>query len=388
MFGVAFIAWLTTAAAGQHPGWSELTPWRTWVVAENVSEPLLWFVVDDLPGVKGRCEVGVSPHDGLGALVWCGAPSRDDRGAGEVPKRMRRAERIARTALQPHAPEHADEIAEVPLRFLGSLRRVTLRQLVVVEPDPDAERAIAHTLLSHWDVDVDSGWVAPSPVPPKIGYQPACAGGMHTGCDSAPSLIDYLPPPGWEGLLVDPREAAPGQEGRDLLATQVLAVARGTVAGSWVPATMRTTGAGLLPEDYDAKAVVTMRVRVGREDGSWETTPIAVDVPLNVAAFRRFETRFPILTAKAELEVRAHLTAGYLDVRILPMGGEPVEHRLSMRCSPVVDGGRAALARDCEIASDGQWLRWDAPWGGGMIVMVEERVEPLMAPAFGVAPLP
>lgn len=388
MLALALGVWLGVAHASADPAWTSLPPWRTWVVLENVAEPMMWFVVDDLPGSEGRCEVGVPPHDWLGATVWCGPATRADNPTEPTSRRVRRAEHVARQALEAFAKGHEQELQTVPMRYLGSLRRVTLRQFVIVEPGPDAAHTLTHGLISHWDVDVESGWVGASPVPPKLGYQAACVDGVNPLCELPPRFVAYDPPIGWDGLLIDPREPAPGAEARELLKAQSLAIARAHADGDWVPAPQRAVEQGLLPSAYDAKAVVTMRVRIGQEDGSWEAVPIAVDVPLNVAAFRRFETRFPILSARAELELRMHIGAGYLDVRILPGRGEPVEHRLPVRCAPVIDGALAALATDCEVQSDGHALRWDAPWGGGMVVLVEERVEPLMMPAYGVTALP
>ena len=140
------------------PGWSELTPWRTWAVVENISSELAWFVFDDVPGPQGRCEAGVFTGAArLSPIVWCGPQARSDEGRVDVPKGLARTERTARRALIEFLAPYGDPLKDEVMSYLGTFRRVSLRQFVVVESDAEPDLRRAWGAVGHWDVDLVAG---------------------------------------------------------------------------------------------------------------------------------------------------------------------------------------------------------------------------------------
>jgi hypothetical protein len=176
----------------------------------------------------------------------------------------------------------------------------------------------------------------------------------------------------------------PGDEARAMLE----ALAAQVAADDWQPAAPRSVGDTVLPEGMNAGAVVSLSVRVQFKDGGWKTTPVAIDVSLNEAVSGRDVARFPVRAVDAEVEVRVSIDGGYVDLRIIPNGGEVVEERFAMTCTPIIDGARAALAEPCQIETRGRWLGWDAPWGGGVQVRLDDQVVPLVIPVQTATELP
>jgi hypothetical protein len=119
--------------------WSKLSSWRTWAVVENVSSELVWFAFDDVPGPQQRCEVGVfTGGPKLSPIVWCGPQARSDAGRTLVPKTLQRTERVARRALIEFLTPRGEPLEDEMLSYLGTFRRVSIRQFFAVEPHADA----------------------------------------------------------------------------------------------------------------------------------------------------------------------------------------------------------------------------------------------------------
>ncbi|HMV69060.1 MAG TPA: hypothetical protein PKA64_19595, partial [Myxococcota bacterium] len=188
-------AWMWLAAGDLvHPEWSELAPWRTWAVVENVQPARHWFVLDPIPVLGKRCEVGLVAEGRRGPpVVWCGPARIGDAAVQDAPASMKKEERAARDALRPYLGDSAEALDGLRMRFLGTLRDVTFRQIVVVEPAADPGQARAITLTATWQVDPVSGRVDRGPVPPDTRVGPVCLPGIHTGCDQPPRLLEWAP---------------------------------------------------------------------------------------------------------------------------------------------------------------------------------------------------
>jgi hypothetical protein len=367
-------------ALAMDPGWSALAPWRTWTVVDDLGPAVHWFVVDDATGAYTGCEIGVHVDDAdAGATVWCSGASIDRGGRRPVPRALAAEARAATAAVRDHLGLRGAAGRALSVDFLGTLRRVALRQVVVIEAADTPADARAWTLAGLLDVDVDLGRVAASPLGWTESVAPLCRPGVHPGCDAPPRLVDHTPAAAWDGMLLatEPGEAEGGQ--LEALGAAVRAVVLGG-AGFVTP---RPTPGGLLPDDLAAGAVVSADIEVVGADGAASRGTIHLDVPLNLAAFGPAVVPVQPQGASTTATFSVDLRRGEVAVELSGEGAPPTREVFPTRCTPLVDGDQAVLAKPCSLSAAGRWVGWEGPDGARMVVTLRERVLPLTRPTRG-----
>lgn len=372
-------AWLAVAMAGPvHPAWSELAAWRTWLVLEDVQPARHWFALEDTPMLGKRCEVGLVAEGKRGPpVVWCGPARVSDTTAREAPEALKKAEEQARAALAPFVGDKASLLDDLRMRYLGTLRDVTFRQIVVVRQDPDPTRARAVSLTATWQVDAETERVDRGPLAPGTRLAPICAPGIHVGCEAPPRLMDWAPEPGWEGMLYDAR----WMRGDAPLDERLAAVVRGAAraGAAFQPAPPRKVSGGALADDMDAAAALTILTAVDGQERRH-----LVDLPLNDLVSGPVIVRFPVEGTPARVEVIVRLGEGQLEVSLQAPDLESAGIRLPLSCEVLVDGANGVLLAPCVSDSVGQWaMLTDAAGAEVARVRVEGTIEPLLVPSVG-----
>ncbi|MCB9663281.1 MAG: hypothetical protein H6732_04150 [Alphaproteobacteria bacterium] len=361
-----------------HSDWQQLAPWRTHAVVEHVDTPRHWFTVDGLPVAGLRCEINL-PTDRPGAApqVSCGEPTVGTAGRRATPRSLRAVERRVVEAVAEATDLSPAQVRAGRLVYLGTLQRVSFRQVVVVEPDADAGKARARTLWDAWDVDVDTGRVDPGVVGTDVRLMPLCGVGVHPDCAAPPALLAWHPSAAWDGMLA-PEEDLPDGE-RDALVDAIREVSRQTRAGAWQPASPRVVSDGLLPDAYAAGVGVHLHVQAVTD--APRGGPVRLDLPLASAAEGPVAARLPLDGVDATVEVELRVPDDQLVVRIRPRGGRYVERAVEARCALVREDAVAALPRPCPVAWEGRWLTWTAPDGRTQVaVQLADTLEPLVGP--------
>lgn len=349
---------LWSGSAWAEPGWDDLAPWRTWVVLEHVGAPQHWFVAPTLPMSRQRCEVGI-PVNGGAPTVWCGRAKLGATEALAVQGPMRKVAREARDALSKALGIEARDLAPSELVFVGTMSRVTFRQVVPVGDGPGIGTP-ARTAATSWDVTSD-GEVHPAAVEPDLRVTAVCARGIHPDCDEGPTLLPYTPPPGWEGQLVP--EGVP---------SEALAALEGAVAAAirdgFQGADARSVSGDPLPDGFSDHLVLTMQVQAhGSETGAAGDGRFDVDVALAEAMQGPTRLRMPVDGVPAAVELDVDLPSQSLTVRVRPARGRYVEHTLALSCPVLATEQGIALPGMCQVDSAGRWLRWDGPEGQVMV---------------------
>lgn len=351
----SLVAW---AGVPQGPQWEDLTPWRTWVLLEHVDAERHWFVVERTEMSGQRCEIGLPRREGA-ASVWCGPATLSASPNASLPRGMGGARRQARAALAERLGVKPGKIPLGDVSFVDTLRRVTFRQVVPVEKGaPD--QVAARTWMSSWDVSA-SGKVHPSAVEPQVRVTALCAPGLHVGCDTSPRIIDVALPQSVQGHLIT--EGAPA-EARAAL-EQGLARA---AAPGFAPLQALPEPGEVLPESFREVLVFQVQVQASGGGEGGGDGRFFVDVPLRAAHMGPSRLVLPITNLRVGVELETDLTRNRVSVRVRPQSGRYVEMSHPIQCDLVVDEGRVALPRPCEIATDGEWLRWE---GGGQWVSVQ-----------------
>lgn len=376
------------AATPPSPDWASLTPWRTYVIVEHVTDGAHWFVVDKVPGLGKRCEVRVPMQGGDAPLVTCGVQTIGDGGRQSLPTDAKGAHKRATQALTQHLSGIGGGSVKGQLVYLGPLRRVTFRQVVVTGAGASANDTRALSWTSSWDVDLASGRVDHGVVPARVGVTALCSAGFQVDCDAPPKLLAWAPPPRFEGMLLDPADGAVEPADLALLDTAVRGVALAKDASAWRATAPRTVGPGLLPQGFEGGAVVSLVVQA-QGPGSQGGGTFQVDVPLREAAFGPVHVRMPVEGVPATVELRLDLPAEMVEVRILPQGERYVARDARARCALVVDGDRAALPEACDVDWGGAWLTWANPAGDTRVaVQVADQITTLPGPSKGPRLLP
>jgi len=350
------MGWMGSAQA--EPGWSDLSPWRTWAVLEHVQAPRHWFVAEGLSMTRQRCEIGL-PVDGGRADVWCGPRTLGADRVMQTRGPLRKAHKAARDALVEALGASRKDVSLDELDYVGTLSRVTFRQVVPVGDGPGAGTP-ARTWATSWDVAAD-GAVHPSAVVPEVRVTAMCAPGVHKHCQDSPVLLPYVPPAGWDGRLV------PVQGGGEAYAALARAVASATEA-DFAGAPLRSVGEAVLPAGFRDELVVTLQVQANAGSDQAGDGRFDVDVPLAEAAQGPVRLRMPVDGVPAAVELDVDLPSEQLTVRIRPDQGRYVEHALPIQCQLLVTEDATALPGQCSVDSRGRWLRWD---GTAAAVMVQ-----------------
>lgn len=382
--------WMLLAAsfAGEPVAWSDLTPWRTWVLVDDVSLERQWFVMPVTPGRHERCEVGVVPGKGAeGAVVHCGEAQISDVGIREPPRAMRKTEKAARKALQKLLGTDAREIAAAEMSWLGRLRRVSFRQAVITRAsEGDARNAHTFVHATFWDVDLDTGRVDRGVVGSRVAEEPLCVAGRHAHCGDTPRLLGFVPQPGWDGHLIDVEaDGSQGAQTKELeeLIREVAMIR----SNDWLGVPMRAPGEGLLPPDMDAGMSMQLVLDVQRFDGTKERRKHTLDLPLNEAAFEGVALSFPVDGTDARIQVDAKLQDGAVKVLIGSEGTEdPAALVMPVDCSLVLDGSRAAAAQPCPVRHMLRQVTWVGEGGVQRVtVTASDRLLPMLGPSQGPA---
>lgn len=361
------------AAPPEAPTWEDLTPWRTWVVVENVTPPTRWFVADGVGGLRQRCEVGV-PDGGGPPLVLCGPALRRDDLRGPVGSDEKRAAKAATAALASSLGVSKREVAAAGLEHLGHFARVSFREIVPTSATEAAGERPAWSWRGHWDVDLDGGRVVRAVAATDVERTAVCADGLHAGCEKPPVLAPYKPPAGWEGMIVTTDAAAHVPNVGDAQEALEAAVRR-VAAGAASPAVLRSDADGLLPEGYAPGLRFDLLLQ--HADGSGY---VAVDVPLT-SAMARTALSLPIPELGVALGITVDLPGETLEVAIRPPGARYVAHTTSLACAPVRDEGDVALDAACTLGWEGEWLTWREPSTGRTIsVQLADEATPVFVP--------
>lgn len=363
--------WLMlTGTADAGPTWDDLTPWRTWTVLEHVQSPRHWFVAEGLAMTGQRCEVAL-PVDGGSPSVWCGPRTLGADRPQTVSGRMNKVRKQARVALAEALGADTRDIRLDDLTYLGTMSRVTFRQVVPVGDQPGA-RTPARTLSTSWDVSTD-GVVHPSAVAPEIRVTAVCAPGVHQSCDGQPTLLPYTPPKGWEGRLVP--------VGGDSEAFAALSRAVAAAVGEgFASAAVRSTVEGVLPAGFQDELVLTLQVQADGGGGKGGDGMFDVDVPLGDAAAGPVRLRMPVEGIPASVELDVNVPGEELTVRVRPSEGRYVEHTLPLQCRLLATDDATALPGQCSVDSRGRWLRWNGA-SGAVLVQVAPDAGPKLAGA-------
>jgi hypothetical protein len=379
---------LMTPASAEVPvvaDWSDLPAWRTWVVLDDVGLERHWFAIQEAPGVLKRCEMGILATDlSSDPVIHCGKALHSDVGVREVPRALRRAEKAARKGLMQVLGGHASELADAQLVYLGRLKRVSFRQLVITKPHEDAQRAMTYTQASFWDVDMDTGNVDRGVLGTRIGEEPLCMSGLHARCDEPPRLLAFEPSEGWDGHLID--LDAEGSQATQTAALEALVrdVALHAEAHGWSWPPMRDPGAGMLPVEMDAGMSLQLTLDVQGADGKRNQRDVTLDLPLNQAAFEGVAMGFDVDGASARLEVDARLEAGQLFVHL---GGPDADRRtiaLDVDCELVRDDNRAFAPGPCAVRHPLRQVSWVGEGGVERVtVTTAKQLLPLFGPSRG-----
>ncbi len=340
------------------PTWESLTPWRTWVVLEHVDGPRDWFVVDKAAGGGQRCEIGV-PRDSRPVRVWCGPRTLGAEDVRPVDRAAKAARKTARDALIAHLGADKKAVPSSDLQWMGTLSRVSFRQVVPVGDGPGAHTP-ARTASTSWDVE-ENGRVHRSAIAPLVRVTAVCAPGIHPDCDGSPTLLPYEPTPSMEGHLVG-EDADPGT-----VAALEKAVAA-AAAGHRAPSARAGDGSPL-PPAYRDLMVLQLQVQGVDARGESGEGRFDVDVDLRQAADKAVRLSLPVGEMPAVVELDVDVPAGTLTVRVRPAQERFVEHTLGLTCHLLKDpdDGAVALPGRCQIDSDGRWLRWQGARGSVMV---------------------
>lgn len=359
-----------------HAGW-DLAPWRTWVVLEHVEASRAWFRTEALPDLGRSCVVAVSLTEGR-ATVRCdeGVDRRGD--ARAVRGKAKRAARIAADALEEQLGTQGAEAA-AGLTFLGFRQALTVRELVLMDGDSAPGTARSMSRNGTWLVD-DDGAVLPPDHPVEARFVPACAPGLHTGCDAPPRLLPFEPSQGWEGFLVEE-----DPEGMARLGAALREVARDEARRGWVAPPPRPTDDAILPASYDAAMELRVRVRVRRLDGTGGEVVVPLGVPVTDAAEGPVGLELALDGLDARLDVDVRLDDARVRLSLTPPDGAPQALDVGLHCDVVQDGPRAALVGPCTVDSEGRWLTWFGEGGRAQVVaQLLPDVIPGSAPSRGL----
>ncbi|MCB9681019.1 MAG: hypothetical protein H6733_06060 [Alphaproteobacteria bacterium] len=384
------LSWLFAAslpvAAAAPPAWSDLQPWRTYVVVEDVSPPRDRFVVPSDGKGRPRCEVEVDPDNaGAAAIVACGGRQFADAEGRPVPRAARAAERRARDGASATLGITGAAAKSLPLTYLGRVRQVTLRQIVVTVPHDDPTEARARSVLTTWDVDVEGDAVTAAAGGATSGLGPLCARGLHVGCDAPPRLVPYTAAPRWEGMIFAPDDAAVDAAQVDHMRALArdLALSRDLGSAAVPPAT------SMLPPDYEPGVAVQIHLQASGVGDAHGAGFLTLDLPLNEAATGPVTAKMPIDGMPVAVEIALDLAAGSVTARIRPDGERYVQAEAPVTCALVRDGARTALPAACEVGWNGRWLSWSSKDGRyGVMLQLSDVIEPLYTPSIGPALLP
>ncbi len=380
-----WLAMLAGGLSGEPLAWTDLAPWRTWVVIDDISTARHWFVLDRTPGVGTRCEVGV-PVDRRalgGTVVHCGEPSVSDAGRQPLPRNLRGQEKRARKALDFIAGDAASRLSSVQMDYLATYQRVSFRQVVVTAARPEPSATVTWTHASFWDVEVDTGRVDHGVLGIRVGQEPLCLSGMHAHCDDAPKLLPFVPSGGWEGHLIDTEadriQAAQTRQLEDLIRAAV----RGEEGSFGAP--VRAVGESLLPSTMQAGASLRLDLRVQSATGATSQREVVLDFPMNEAAFAGSEVSFRVEGTDATVFVGATFgEQGQLHLRV-EGGDAPAKERfMPVQCDVVRDGARAVLAAACRLDVLERTLTWVGAGGvQRLTVTTADSLLPLLGPSRG-----
>lgn len=360
--------WASVAVADQHVGWDELTPWRTYLVVEAVDPLRHWYVIDEMPGIGVRCEIAVDAVDNQAKpLVNCGSNTLGNRGYQVPPQKLAGATRRALDAASELTGLPAAKVRKGGAAYLGTLRRVHFRELVVVSPGGDGPRE-ARSLRLSWDVDADTGAIRPGAGVAKADIGPVCMLGVHAGCDAAPELVGWAPDPGWDGLLIVPGATGVDDKALAPLQEAIRSVAKAANAGTWSAASLRAPGEGVLPTPYPSAIGVRLNVQGHDANGSGGGF-VVLDLPLGDAVKGPVTASMPVDGMPATLDVTLDLMRNEVVLRIRPVKQRYVEAKASVSCELVRDGDRAALLGPCTHDWGGRWLSWRARDGSASIMV-------------------
>ncbi len=276
---------LTVALSGAAgPGLTDLPPWQTFAIIEEITPEMHWYQVDYDDVERSSCEVGVPTDPSLRPRLRCWFPGAYATEHPRVPGFAAAGARQAVREVRRHSRQDRGRARSLDVRYLGTWRKLLLRDVVLRVPGPP-DQAILSSTRGAFRLDPSRGLVLLRDA--ALGETDGGTGLLCYGLPcTADGLLDWAPPADIDGssvlhgLIWEPdARAAMAWPALERAALEAVAAMD---EGRWIPATPR-------PRENPgvASTAATWALTVYRQASDGTRSSQRVLIPLDLSQARQ-----------------------------------------------------------------------------------------------------